>query len=281
MHWLYPSCTSPSLPALIQNLRTTAHALVNSSLCCEAAVSPMKETFTHTHQTFDGDLLPEFCKFEGPSTLCRSVRLECDLVCERACLTLCRWRSECLGHGAWLLSAWRCAVLMASLTAMNSACCWKLCCALESCCCSSSAEVTAVAFPLQGIYGVARPHELQGLMGPSGAGKSTLMDLLAMRTDHDGAAAIMPGADDGADCKAANAVGATPSQLLVNGVEVSRKDFMSVSAYVPQVGRVASLLGNRQQGIGTTAGDFWLSAVQLLDCHFAHSSITWCAVIQQ
>lgn len=84
----------------------------------------------------------------------------------------------------------------------------------------------------QGIYGCAKPRQLQGLMGPSGAGKSTLMDLLAMRTDHDGAAAVAPGSGDD---DAAAAVPGTPSKLLVNGVEVKRQDFMAISAYVPQV----------------------------------------------
>lgn len=84
----------------------------------------------------------------------------------------------------------------------------------------------------QGIYGCAKPRQLQGLMGPSGAGKSTLMDLLAMRTDHDGAAAVAPGRGDD---DAAAAVPGTPSKLLVNGVEVKRQDFMAISAYVPQV----------------------------------------------
>ncbi|KAF6258116.1 hypothetical protein COO60DRAFT_1520342 [Scenedesmus sp. NREL 46B-D3] len=85
---------------------------------------------------------------------------------------------------------------------------------------------------IQGIYGCARPRELQGLLGPSGAGKSTLMDLLAMRTDHDGAAAVMPGSSGGDDDAAA--VPGPPSVLLVNGVEVKRQDFMAISAYVPQ-----------------------------------------------
>lgn len=84
---------------------------------------------------------------------------------------------------------------------------------------------------IQGIYGCAKPRQLQGLMGPSGAGKSTLMDLLAMRTDHDGAAAVAPGSGDD---DAAAAVPGTPSGLLVNGVEVKRQDFMAISAYVPQ-----------------------------------------------
>ncbi|KAF8072475.1 abcG12 [Scenedesmus sp. PABB004] len=106
---------------------------------------------------------------------------------------------------------------------------------------------------VRGVYGVARPRELQGLMGPSGAGKSTLMDLLAMRTDHDGAAAAAAGGAAG-DRAAAEAGGggggggapaappaalgggfaALPSQLLVNGVPVKRQTFMAISAYVPQ-----------------------------------------------
>jgi ABC-type multidrug transport system ATPase subunit len=76
-------------------------------------------------------------------------------------------------------------------------------------------------------------------MGPSGAGKSTLMDLLAMRTDHDGAAAIAPGSSDSDDA-ATGGVAGTPSVLLVNGVEVKRQDFMAISAYVPQVRAVES-----------------------------------------
>lgn len=45
--------------------------------------------------------------------------------------------------------------------------------------------LTLLLLTSQGIYGCAKPGQLQGLMGPSGAGKSTLMDLLAMRTPHD------------------------------------------------------------------------------------------------
>jgi ABC-type multidrug transport system ATPase subunit len=88
---------------------------------------------------------------------------------------------------------------------------------------------------LQGIYGCAKPRELQGLMGPSGAGKSTLMDLLAMRTDHDGAAAIAPGSSDSEDAAAIGGVAGSPSVLLVNGAEVKRQDFLAISTYVPQV----------------------------------------------
>jgi hypothetical protein len=65
------------------------------------------------------------------------------------------------------------------------------------------------------------------------------MDLLAMRTDHDGAAAIAPGSSDSADAAVA-AVPGTPSALLVNGAEVKRQDFMAISAYVPQVREAAA-----------------------------------------
>lgn len=102
---------------------------------------------------------------------------------------------------------------------------------------------------LQGIYGCAHPFQLQGLMGPSGAGKSTLMDLLTMRTTRSGkeakaaaaraaAAASMTGTAASAVSlpvvEAAQRDGVT-GDLLVNGQVVSRKAFMSISAYVPQV----------------------------------------------
>eukprot|EP00775_Hariotina_reticulata_P011714 gene11714-11859_t len=101
---------------------------------------------------------------------------------------------------------------------------------------------------LQGIYGSAKPFQLQGLMGPSGAGKSTLMDLLTMRTTSSSKEAKAALARAAAAASMSNAAASAVSlpvieaahregvsgQLLVNGQEVSRRDFMSISAYVPQ-----------------------------------------------
>ncbi len=135
----------------------------------------------------------------------------------------------------------------------------------RQCCCN---------YHVQGIYGCAKPHQLQGLMGPSGAGKSTLMDLLAMRTPHDAAAPTAAelaaaavttptvaaagvraadvfgdptGAAGGGSVTAAvdgslkagsrsrSQLGQPPPQLLVNGIRMQQQAYMNISAYVPQV----------------------------------------------
>lgn len=109
---------------------------------------------------------------------------------------------------------------------------------------------------VQGIYGNAKPGQLQGLMGPSGAGKSTLMDLLAMRTLHDaeapsaaelttdtrltiatGSGAAINGIESGENNGSWSSQIAQPHpQLLVNGLRMRRRAYMNISAYVPQVG---------------------------------------------
>lgn len=110
-------------------------------------------------------------------------------------------------------------------------------------------------------------------MGPSGAGKSTLMDLLAMRTPHDAEAptaadlvatmtTLVPPAAAPAESSQHTVAAGTGAagadvyvhasvrggsesstklsqpqpQLLVNGMRMKRQAYMSISAYVPQVG---------------------------------------------
>lgn len=69
----------------------------------------------------------------------------------------------------------------------------------------------------QGVYGAAKPYQLQALIGPSVAGKSTLLDMLAMRTHHSMMAASK-----------------VQGVVLVNGRRRTT-GFLKYSAYVPQV----------------------------------------------
>jgi len=73
---------------------------------------------------------------------------------------------------------------------------------------------------LDGITGHAKPGQVMAIMGASGAGKSTLLDILARKTKR----------------------GHVTGEVMVNGRQVNREEYRSVTGYVDQEDTLMSTL---------------------------------------